>query len=345
MSLDLFRCGAFLIPFLMAFPIFATESECITASILGADEAKADAILHHLKTELKIPIYQGKGPAFCWRLVIELQDRTSKILLAGQQDYDTVIHLDDFLPAIWPRVIALSVSGLWILAQGQPHEGPEQRTGTTGKEISASGRDSGDGPSTKGNRHPEDTMANPEQLEINADRSPQLKNPDWMLRFHLLTGARFIPKFHAGLSELASGISLSVSAVHLELSLIGLWGRKSLEAGRIFTTGGGLRATLFWQGVKRQRISLGIGPAVEAMGVFGYGRGDDDVRAHRGGYPVINCLLLAGGWLELTPQAMLGVAMGGGFSALYFDMSVDGRPVSGISGGSVNVVFGISVGR
>jgi hypothetical protein len=160
-----------------------------------------------------------------------------------------------------------------------------------------------------------------------------------------MMGARLIPRLKAGVFEVDLGIGVMVSALYLDLSLVGLWGRKSLSAGRIITTGGGLRATVFWQGLRSRNISLGIGPAVEALGVFGYGRGDSSVEQHQGLSPVINLFLLGGGWFALTPRATALVAIGGGFSAMYFNMQVDGKTVSGISGGSVNLTFGCAFGR
>ena len=342
MPFNLLRYSSFFAAILFAFPLLATESECITATLFGTDTASEDAILQHLKTELRIPIYKGNGPSSCWRLVIELQDKTSKISLARQQEFNTVIHLDDFLPVLWPRVIALSTSGLWILAQDQAHSEPRKKSDNNEKSFPK--KDTGNASSKEEEHRHSEINTRPRQTDISTDNSPQMETPNRRVRFHVLTGARLIPKFGVGILELSAGTGISVARVHVDLTIFGLWGRKSLDPGQIITTGGGLRAAVFWQAVKRQNISLGLGPALEVIGVFGYGRGDEGVRPNQAIYPVINCLVLAGGWFDLTPRTAVQMAVGGGLSALYFNMQIDGKAVAGISGGSVNLLFGISIG-
>jgi hypothetical protein len=342
MPFKLFRCCSFFAVFLFGFPLFAGEGECITSSFANTDAATEDAVLHHLKTELRIPIYRDEGPPSCWHLVIELQDKTSNISLARQQAFNTVIHLDDFLPVFWPRAIALSTSGLWILAHDQP-DAAHGASQPDNAEID-SGRAVGTAPPQEEKPPPAETRDSPEPKAVSADDSYQTKNSNRSVRFHLLVGARLIPKFSVGILELSAGTSIFVSSIQVDLTLLGLWGRKALEPGRIYTTGGGIRAAVFWQAVERRNLSFGIGPAVEALGIFGYGRGDESVLSRRAFYPVINCLVLAGGGVGLTPRTTLQMAVGGGFSAVYFNMRVDGKAVTGMSGGSVNFILGISIG-
>jgi hypothetical protein len=328
---------------LVASPLMATDSECIVVSFFNTDIAREDAIFRQLRTELKMPIYKDEGPASCWRLVVEFQGKTAHLSLAKQQSFDTVIHLDDFLPALWPRAIALSTSGLWILAQDQAREASAEKADKDKK--STLEEDRGKRPQKEKEGQPADTRHNLKQTETSVDSSFQKERSDYRIRVHLLAGARLISKSRVGVFELSSGIGVSVSMIHFDLSILGLWGRKSLDSGKIYTTGGGLRATLFWQPLKRQRISLGTGPAAEVIGVFGYGRGREGMESKHGFYPVVNLLLLVGGWFELSPRTILQTAIGGGFSAVYFNMQKDGETVSGISGGSLNLVLGFSFGR
>ena len=135
MSSGVFRYSVFVAVTLFTFPFFvsATESECITTSFVGTDATLEGSVRKLLKTELKIPIYEDDGPASCWKLVIELQEKTSRISLSKRETFDTVIDLDSFLPALWPRAIALSTSGLWILAQNQARQAPPEVTEDDGK--------------------------------------------------------------------------------------------------------------------------------------------------------------------------------------------------------------------
>jgi hypothetical protein len=343
MALGFLRNSTCFIVLLLAFPIDASDSKCIVVSFLNADAAREDAIFRQLRTELKMPIHKGERPGSCWRLVVEFQGKTSHISLTRQQTFNTVIHLDDFLPALWPRAIALSASGLWILARDQAREAPIEKAGK--EEESTPEEDTGNTPQEEKKSKPRETHHTLEQTEISADMSSQKRRSDYRIRVHMLAGVRLVVKSRVGVFELSSGVSASISTLHFDLSLLGLWGRKSLDSGQIYTTGGGLRATMFWQPVKRQSISFGTGPAIEVIGVYGYGRGREGMESKHGFYPVVNLLLLVGGWVELSPRTIARAAIGGGFSAVYFNMQKDGETVSGISGGSANLTFGFSFGR
>ncbi len=342
-SFSVLWAGVFFTLLLFAFPLNAAESDCITASLFGTDAMLEEAVRKRLNTELKIPIYTDEGPASCWRLVIEFQDKRSIISLARHQVFDTVVELDNFELSLWPRAIALSTSGLWNLAKNQALLVPPESTDN--KQTSTPLKDAKDDFRNKKNSRTAGKQSSLKKTQISSDIRPNSSSSRYRVRFHLMTGARLIPKLRVGVFEVALGIGVSVSVVHFDLSLVGLWGRKSLDVGKIVTTGGGLRGTVFWQGLQSQNISLGIGPSVEVMGVFGYGRGTDSVDSHQGFSPVINLLLLAGGWFELSPRGTVHVAIGGGFSALHYELQVDGKTFSGISGGLVNFTVGFHFGR
>jgi hypothetical protein len=159
-----------------------------------------------------------------------------------------------------------------------------------------------------------------------------------------MLGIRLMPSLSVGVLDFAAGIAIWVADVYFDLSAMGIWGRNSVSAGNIVTTGGGIRGAVFWRGMNRPHTSLGIGPAVEVLGVFGYGRGNDGVTSHQGGRPVVNVLLSAGGAFTLTPKTAMNIVIGAGYSALYFEMRRDGDTVSGFSGASVNVGIGVSFG-
>ncbi len=330
-------CAILASPLIASFSS-AMESECVTVSIFGVDGALDDEIRRELRTELKIPLYKGEGPDACWHLAVELQDKTANISLANQGVFVTELDLENFIPALWPRAIALSTSGLWILAQTQADQASPNGRKTTPQREGEGGRGEERGP-------PTEKQGSPEEPEAGGESRAHSGSALHRLRFQVMTEVRLIPKLRVGVLEGDLGVGATVSSVYVDLCLLGLWGRKSLDSGRIVTAGVGLRGAAFWQGIRSKNISLGIGPAVEVIGLFGYGRGSDGVASKKGFSPVINFLLLMGGWFELSRSAMAHVAIGGGWSAMYFNMQVDGKTVSGIGGGFVNFLLGFSFGR
>lgn len=309
---------------LMAIPRCVSAAECLTLSFSGCDPALETAAIRQIQTELKIPIYPNEGPDNCWRLSIILKDNASRISLNDTQtSFDTTLRLADFPPSLWPRAMALSTSGLWILA----HE-PTTET----DQVTPSTEPSERKPPERSSSRPVKSLTQP------PDRS---RAP---LYIHILTGGRLFPTLETGLVELSTGTDITFSAIHLGISLVGLFGKKSITAGQILTAGVGLRASVFWRAVNRQRISMGIGPAAELIAVFGKGEGKQGIKPNQGGSPVVNLLLLLGGWLELSPRISAHAAVGGGYSVIYFEMQQDGKTVSGMNGGSANLIAGLSFG-
>lgn len=330
MSCRPFSLGAIPFVLLLSIPFSAPASECLVVSFLGVDPALADEIRCELRTELKIPIDDETGGDSCRPLVIELNDKTAVLSLLNPGVFKTQLDLDNFLPDLWPRAIALSAAGLWILAQGRPDR---DRAPPKSAEI-----DGGPTPPPRGPHR------GPEESEDRGDNPPRSGSALHRTPFQLTIGVRLLPKLRLGVFEGDVGVGVWISAVVVDLMVIGLWGRKTLDTGRIVTTGIGLRGSVFWRGIRRQAISLGIGPALEIIGVFGYGRADEGVASQRGWSPVINILLFVGGWFTLSSKVSSQVALGGGWSAMYFDMQSDGETVSGVSGGSVNLLVGFSFG-
>lgn len=334
MQFKYLRVLLFFVGALLPFVCTASEPQCITTIFLGTDTEFENAVQKQLKTELTVPIFNQNNPGVCWPLSIAIKNQVAHISLKQHQLYNSNINTGDVSPELLPRAIALATTGLLVLAQSPKNQISSPHDPDADDRKTQIGASSQGNPETKDEKTPGQQIT-PTQIEYGS--SP--------LQFHLMTGMRFIPQLRVGIFELSTGIGMTISNVQLDLCVWGLWGRKSLKAGHIITTGGGFRTSIFWLILNRQRVSLGIGPAIEAIGVFGYGRGIENVDSHQDFSPVINFLLLAGGWFELTPKVRAHVVIGGGASALHFNMQVDGETASGISGGFVNFAFGLSFGR
>ncbi|MBN2526003.1 MAG: hypothetical protein JXR76_06385 [Deltaproteobacteria bacterium] len=333
---------ALLAALLLGGPLYAATPECIRVTFSGVDSQFEDNVFLQLQTELKTPIHKSDGPETCWRLHVELADATSHITLKGDKAFHTAIHLDDFVSLLWPRAIALSVSGLWILAHTENPATPSTDANrNSAPESFANSVDS--------QPSPEEKPLSPNSRRVahktgNA-QIPSAPPTDFRFRFHLLTGPRWIPGPGTAVFELAPGVSIVRPGLQLQVSLMGVWGRKTLNSGKIFTAGFGVRTTAFWRVFQRPSILLNIGPSVEVLGVWGTGAGADDVQSHRAFSPVVNMLLLAGMQSPLSPRVLAHVAVGCGYSLVHFNMQQDDKTVSGISGGQLLLLLGLSFGK
>jgi hypothetical protein len=97
--------------------LLGSEPPCVTATFYGVDAPFEQAVREQLRNELGAPVTDREGEGSCWRLVIEMRGGTARILLEGYRVMKTEIQLNDVLPALWPRAIALSSAGLWVLSQ------------------------------------------------------------------------------------------------------------------------------------------------------------------------------------------------------------------------------------
>ena len=317
----------------------AIAADCINATFVGTDAGMEDAVSAQLKAELKLPIYRGDGPSSCRSLTIEMSDTTSRISLGPGTVLETSVHLDDFPTHLWPRAIALSTAGLLMRAQIQD-EAPALRPADSADRQATEQTvptEHSSSPAQTPAPVPEDRVS---ERDIRQDAA-EARRPIWV---ELLLGTRLMPKISVGVIDFAAGIGLSAADVHFDLALLGVWGKTSVNSGDIITTGVGFRGTVFWQGIKRSHTAMGIGPAIEVLGVYGCGQGNDGIISHSGWSEVVNVLLLVSGRFQLTRRTLMTVLFGGGYSAVYFEMRRDGETVSGFSGASVNVGVGISFG-
>ena len=327
----------------LLFSRIAASDECVNVSFAGVDAQLQNAAYKQIATELNVPVHRGEGPAECWHLSIELRDATSRILLSRQNTYSTTIQLDEFDPALWSRALALSSSGLWILAhehpelsrQGNPVNGRQEQQQDTVAPLPESKREAA--PSSRQTRTISVNRKN--RLHAGADNSRA------HFLFHTASGGRMLTSSRTGIFDFSMGMSVLAARLRFDLSLVGIYGRKSFNAGQIYTTGAGLRAALFWQTNALKKTILGIGPSIEAFGIFGYGHSNEDFDAHQAFTPVVNMMLMGGGWLSVSPKVTAHIALGGGYSLVHFEQQIDRKTVAGFSGASINVLVGASFGR
>jgi len=317
----------------------AVAADCINATFLGTDADTEDAVSAQLKAELKLPIYRGDGPSSCRSLTIEMADTTSRISLGQGTILETSVHLDDFPTHLWPRAIALSTAGLLMRAQIQ-----DDAPGPKSADTAASEQVPEQTVPTEQSSPPAPKRPVREDRESERDIQPEASEAHLPIWASLLLGTRLMPKISVGVIDFAAGIGLLITDIYFDLTLLGVWGKTSVNSGNIITTGVGFRGAVFWQGIKRSHTAMGLGPAVEVLGVYGYGHGNDGIVSHRGWSPVVNVLLLVSGRFQLTRRMLMSVLFGGGYSAVYFEMKRDGETVSGFSGACVNVGVGISFG-
>ncbi len=320
----------------------ASELKCITAWFFGANQAFEDAVVRQLSTEPSNPVFLREGSKSCGLLNITLRNRAARVSLEYRRLYHTQIDLAKVAPELWPRAVALAVNGLLVLAQspGEHASAPTE----TGDGMTDRAQDAANPKRPKTDDSPSGRAASP-KTDAEGSLSKVRANGSRGVEFALTLGMRLILQLRVGVFDLALGIAKDIAAVRLELSLLGLWGRKSLDEGYIITTGGGIRASVFWLPLNRPSVSLGIGPSIEVLGVLGYGRADEGVEPHREFAPVVNLLLFASGRFEITPSVRVVTAVGGGAAALYFKMRADKKTVSGISGGCLSFTLGFVFGR
>ena len=329
---------------IVLFSHTAFSQECIRVTFRGGDPTLHDAAYRQLVTEMAVPVHQTSGPASCWQLAIEIHNATAWILLSQNREYNTTIHLDEFAPSLWPRAIALSSSGLWILSHEQPVA--DAKDGQAGIKHFGANDTTKPPPASQRNevpvsRAPKRTFKNRHLRGNSGDITPIRSR----FQFHSATGARMFPSPGTGIFEVAAGLSVVHTQTRIDLSLCGVWGRKSLDAGKIYTTGAGFRVTIFRLITTRKQSVFGIGPALETLGIFGYGHGEGDVSAHEDFSPVVNILLMGGGWLKFNTGITGHIAIGGGYSLVHFRMQHDGKTVSGFNGASLNLLVGLTFGH
>ena len=154
-----------------------------------------------------------------------------------------------------------------------------------------------------------------------------------------------LPKFRVGMAELVPGLDIRIGDAQIDLSFIGVWGKKATTIGRIYTGGVGGRFTLWWRFWQHHRFSMRLGPSVEGLVVWGSGREGDQAESSTAVAPVVNLLLTLGGSLTLTPRLDVAIAVGGGGTVLFFEAQAAGNDASGMAGGIATLVVGIDFGR
>ncbi len=341
---------------LVSFELLAAEPRCVTLALLGMDTSFEKELVDQLKNELGTPIATGKATASCCRLQIELRDKKAKILLEGERVFKTELSLDEILPAHWTRAIALSSAGLLALQNPPPvqqatssdetrasdspsygsGQGEPDREATKPESVNpAEGPNNGRDKKAKKKAEAVEKTPEPEKPRSTDKESPS------RVRLYLHGGGHVIPKFAAWVGEVMPGVGFIVGAFNLDMSLAGIWGRKTVVLGKIYTAGVGLRLTLWWRALRRRSFVLKLGPAVEALGVWAYGRPIETVASHTKFAPVVNTLLLIGGSFVLSSRGELFLAAGGGGSVLHFVAQADGNNASGLAGGLVTLIAGI----
>lgn len=325
--------------------LLASEPPCMTTLFYGAEPSLEKTVRDQLRNELGTSVTKGGDGRACWRLIIEMRGGRVRLLLEADQIVMTELQLDDVLPALWPRAIALSAAGLFVLSrypagrEVPPSEADTSRVSPEGVEGRGRGEEKGD----------EDAAAEPRaQGSTIVLRSTGVthkrRRASAEARLHLLVGARLVPKFWAGTVEVLPGVGVLMGPVHLGLFLVGLWGRKSVDIGRIYTAGGGARLTLRGQLLRRNKSALWLGPAAEVIGLLGYGRETAATTSHTEVAPVVNVLCLFGASLALTPRLEVEGSLGLGWTLLYFQMQADDRNVSGMAGWLATLAAGVDFG-
>lgn len=325
-----------LVTALFSNALVASEPSCITAIIGGFDASVEKAIREQLDNEMGLPVLDETTPNGCGRLTIVAGDSSVMISLLGSRVFETELRLDEVSPVLRPRAIALSAAGLLMLSRNPGPREPPQASETSETAQPA-----------EPTREPRPADAEPPSRESQASSPGVLSKqvePSKRIRLHLLTGGHLVPKLRNWVTALLPGLGVRVGDFHLDGSFIGLFGRKSVDQGRIYSAGVGLRLAAWWQPLRRSRVTLGTGPAAELIGLFGYGGTNDGVTAQRASAPVLDILWLLGGWFALSRQTNVCVAVGGGWTPLHFQMKADGDIVSGLDGAIATFMLGIDYG-
>jgi hypothetical protein len=150
-----------------------------------------------------------------------------------------------------------------------------------------------------------------------------------------------MPRFPALVGDTAVGARLAFGAVVIGLSAVGLYGRRTVSLGRIYTTGGGLEVSLRWHAIQFKRFHLLLGPDVEALAVYGYARETTSAEASNLLAPAITVRLLAEIGLDLGERISLCLTLGGGYNAIHVTFQAKHKDVSGLSGGYMTLATGL----
>lgn len=332
---------------LISFGTLAASPPCVTLTTHGIDDAMARELITQLRNELGAPLLEGDSIRSCSRLRIEIADKTAVISLDGDRPYETVLQLDDLLPTHWTRAIALSSAGLLALQATPPEAGkPLDEAPDRPSSKQEESRPSEEEPSHPRRTLPDkvDKMDTEKRGETATDTISGPKAPPRVkkrLRLFLHGGGHVVAAFGTWLGALLPGFGVPVGPLDLDLAISGIWGRKSVNLGRVYTAGIGARVTLWWRTLEKASFFLRLGPAVEALWLWGYGRPLEQVTSHRAAGPVVNLIGLFGGSFLLSSRVALSLALGGGGAVLHFISQADGREVAGLAGGVVTLQSGI----
>jgi hypothetical protein len=321
--------------------VLASEPSCVTATFYGVVPSFERAVREQLQNELDVPVIDEEDGRSCWSLVIEMRGKSARILLYGDRLMKTEFELSDVAPRLWPRAIALSSAGFLELSKKLTHHATDPGSDETEPDLqNARVREDEDGRS-KAEEQPKAS----EGISRSANIAPRENGASGRVRLHFLTGARLIPKFWVAMVEALPGIGVRFGLFCLDISAIGLWGQKKTNIGRIYNAGVGARLTLWWQALRRKRSEMWLGPAAEGVAVWAYGREKADAAtSHTAFAPVVDFLFLIGGAIALTARTNASIALGVGWTAMYFNMQADNEDISGLSGGLATLVFGIDFG-
>jgi hypothetical protein len=131
-----------------------------------------------------------------------------------------------------------------------------------------------------------------------------------------------------------------MGAVVLGVSAVGVYGRRTVGLGPIYTTGGGLELALRWHAVHRNRFHLNLGPAVEALAIYGYGHETDLAEANTHLAPAVTARLLVEFGLDLANGFRLCLSFSGGYNAVGVAFQANYEDVSGLTGGYMSLAGG-----
>jgi hypothetical protein len=305
--------------------LLADEPPCIIADIRGIDSTMRSAVRDQLVSEIGVPIENVGNNDRCVPLRMLFEDRQVVIQLTGVPPLHTILRLDDVPSRHWPRAAALSAAGLLVRRRTLLDALAEAPSPPAGEGTAPKKKTDGSRKTASNSKTPSETDTGSENVG---------------LELGLRLGGRLMPRFPAWVGETAAGVHITMGAVALGVSAVGVHGRRTVKLGQVFTSGGGLELSLRWHAVHVKRFHLHLGPAVEALAIYGYGRETASAEADNLLAPAVTVRLLAEMGFDLTTRLRLCLALSGGYNALGVTLQASHEDVSGLSGGYMTMAAG-----
>ncbi len=336
--------------------LLAGEPPCIAVDIFGIASTMKSEVRDQLASELGIPIETAWDSDACLTLRMVFEAQQAVIEIAKEPHLHTTLRLDRVPPRHWPRAAALSAAGLLVrrktltdaaaketadtpsASAAEPQKGPT--AGSSDNDETAPDRDSSS-PEDEGTTAKEKTRSSRDTASHSKTTARgDIRSETLGLALGLRLGGRLMPRFPAGVGEAAAGVHLSMGTVVLGVSVVGVYGRRTVRLGSIHTTGGGLELSVRWHAVELKRFHLTLGPAMEALAIYGYGRETTLAEANNALSLAVTARLLVEIGFDLTERLRLCLALSGGYNPIGVTLQANHKDVSGLTGGYMTLATG-----